>query len=131
MASYKIDASKVLAGGRKATLLRIGFADAAQNDVIVRDAASRLAELVERGTLDESTNEPASASWTPMFGSLVLLNGPASLPVAAVLTHQLAHKFGALGVFDPKLSAYVVAVCHGGEFSLGDLIPAGDVVEAA
>ncbi len=108
MASYKID---VEAGGPQgADLLRVGFADPAQNDQIVRDAAQRLAELVETGAL--------------AGGELVLVNGPASLPVACVLAHAVGHLYAAVGVFDPKMAGYVVAIAHGGQYAVGDVIAA-------
>lgn len=77
-------------------LLRLAFGDPAQNDVIVQDAAAALESLKLSG------------------GQTVLLNGPASLPVAAVLTHGVAHLFREVAVFDPKMGSYIVAVSHGG-----------------
>ena len=42
----------------------------------------------------------------------MLLHGPASLAAVAVIVHHVAHLFGAVGVFDPKLNGYVVVVSH-------------------
>ena len=89
-------------------LLNIGFADPAQNDQIVRDAAARLDEMAESGELKG--------------GQLLKINGPASLPVACVLAHRVAHLFGAVGVFDPKLGKYVISITHNPTYKLGDLI---------
>jgi CRISPR-associated protein Csx3 len=89
-------------------LLNIGFADPAQNDQIVRDAAARLDEMAESGELKG--------------GQLLKINGPASLPVACVLAHKVAHLFGAVGVFDPKLGKYVISITHNPTYKLGDLI---------
>ena len=89
-------------------LLNIGFADPAQNDQIVRDAAARLDEMGESGELKG--------------GQLLKINGPASLPVACVLAHKVAHLFGAVGVFDPKLGKYVISITHNPTYKLGDLI---------
>ncbi len=89
-------------------LLNIGFADPAQNDQIVRDAAARLDEMAESGELKG--------------GQLLKINGPASLPVACVLAHKVAHLFGAVGVFDPKLGKYVISITHNPAYKLGDLI---------
>ena len=89
-------------------LLNIGFADPAQNDQIVRDAAARLNEMAESGELKG--------------GQLLKINGPASLPVACVLAHKVAHLFGAVGVFDPKLGKYVISITHNPTYKLGDLI---------
>jgi len=55
-------------------------------------------------------------------GKIVKLNGPASLPVAIAIGHEIGHIFGVIAVFDPKLGKYVVAVSHDPEFSVGDLI---------
>lgn len=88
--------------------LNIGFADPAQNDQIVRDAAARLDEMAESGELKG--------------GQLLKINGPASLPVACVLAHKVAHLFGAVGVFDPKLGKYVISITHNPIYKLGDLI---------
>jgi CRISPR-associated protein Csx3 len=116
MATYKIETSNVLVAGTPATMIKVGFGDPAQNDQIVRDVESRMKELF-----------PAEGD---NGGSLALVNGPASLPVAVVLTHHLAHRFAAIGVFDPKMAAYIVATSHGGDYAVGDVIPAAEVKEA-
>lgn len=89
-------------------VMTVGFGSPAQNDQIVRDAQSRIDELVASGEL--------------AGGPLLRINGPASLPVAVVLAHAVSHRYGAVGVFDPKLGKYVIAVSHGGDYKLGDLI---------
>lgn len=101
MATYNI----VLEGGN---VLRVGFGDPAQNDQIVRDAVARLDEMVESGEL--------------AGGPLLKINGPASLPVAVAIAHAIAHLYEVVGVFDPKLGKYVVAVSHGSDNQPGDLI---------
>jgi len=53
---------------------------------------------------------------------LLKVNGPASLPVAAVLIHKYAHTVGSIAVFDPKLGGYVVSVSHNPEYKVGDVI---------
>lgn len=100
MASYKIS----LEDG----ILRVGFADSAQNDQIVRDAVMRLDEMVADGTL--------------AGGPVVKIYGPASLPVAVAIAHAIGHLYEVIGVFDPKLGKYVVAVSHGTAYKAGDLI---------
>jgi len=113
MATYNITAEKAVAAGVPATLLRLSFGEPAQNDVIVRDAVKALADV------------------NPQGGELVLLNGPASLPVAAAIVHGVGHLFQAIGVFDPKMAGYIVAVCHGEKYSLGQILPAADVTVPA
>ena len=100
MATYNISLSE--------GTLQIGFGTPAQNDEIVKDAEARLDELVLNGIL--------------AGGEMIRINGPASLPVAMVLAHKLAHLYGTVACFDPKLSKYVVAIAHGGKFAVGDLI---------
>lgn len=101
MATYNI----TLEGGN---VLRVGFGDPAQNDQIVRDAVVRLDEMVKSGEL--------------AGGPLLKINGPASLPVAVAIAHAIAHLYEVVGVFDPKLGKYVVAVSHGSDNQPGDLI---------
>ena len=71
-------------------------------------ASSRVAEMLESGELPT--------------GGVLRINGPASLPVAFVLAHAVAHVFEAIGCFDPKLNKYVVCIAHGSEYAVGDLI---------
>lgn len=89
-------------------ILRVGFSDPAQNDQIVKDAATRLDEMVKNGTL--------------AGGPVLKINGPASLPVAIVIGHAVGHLYEAIACFDPKLSKYVVSIAHGSELKVGDLI---------
>lgn len=89
-------------------ILRVGFGDPAQNDEIVRDAVARLDEMIKDGTL--------------AGGSVIRVNGPASLPVAMAIAHAIAHLYEVVACFDPKLAKYVVAVSHGSAYRPGDLI---------
>lgn len=109
MTTFNIAATHVNVSATPATLLKIGFGSPAQNTEIVKDAKAALEACQLQG------------------GELVLLNGPASLPVACVITHGVCHKFSAVGVFDPKMSGYVVSIAHGGKYNVGDVIPAADV----
>ena len=102
MNSYKIELTD------NGSLLRINWGDPATNDTIVRDADATLRQLKESGELKG--------------GSLIRVNGPASLPVAMVISHHLTHLYETVAVFDPKLSKYVVVSVHGGAHRLGDLI---------
>lgn len=119
MNTYKVSAEKTITNGTEATLFRVGFGDPAQNDQIVRDAESRMTEV-----LAASAEKPESADdmGPANYGELALVNGPASLPVAMVLAHKLGHLFGAVACFDPKLGKYVVSIAHGGKYTVGQLI---------
>jgi CRISPR-associated protein Csx3 len=109
--TYNITASPLSAPATGA-LLRLSFGTPAQNDVIVRDAVAAL----------EACGE--------LNGDIVLLNGPASLPVACAIAHGVGHRFGAVACFDPKMSGYVVCITHNPAFELGQVIPASEVREA-
>lgn len=89
-------------------VLKVGFGVPAQNDQIVRDAETRLDEMIESGELSG--------------GKILRVNGPASLPVAMVISHKVAHLYGAVACFDPKLGRYVVAISHDPAYPIGDLI---------
>ena len=108
MEHYKI-AAKVITAPREGVLLTVGFGQPAGNDVLVGEAAEDLESCGLTG------------------GRLCLVNGPASLPVAAVITHAVAHLFEVVAMFDPKLGSYVVALSHGGDYAVGDLLAASDV----
>jgi CRISPR-associated protein Csx3 len=100
MNAYKIEKS--------GDVLKVGFGSPAQNDQIVKDAEARLDEMVNSGEL--------------AGGEVIRVSGPASLPVAMVLAHKLAHLYQAVACFDPKLSKYVVAIVHGDKYAVGDLV---------
>jgi CRISPR-associated protein Csx3 len=89
-------------------VLRIGFGQPAQNDQIVKDAPTRLAEMIKSEAI--------------VGGEVIRVNGPASLPVAMTLAHSLGHLYQAVACYDPKLSRYVVAIAHGDKYKVGDLI---------
>jgi CRISPR-associated protein Csx3 len=87
-------------------LLRVGFGEQpAQNDRIVREAVEEIRALALPG------------------GRGIKINGPASLPAAFALCHEVAHKYGFVAVWDPKLGSYVVAVSHDPAVELGTLLP--------
>lgn len=85
-------------------VLCVSFGSPASNDVIVKDAVQGLKDLGLAG------------------GPILKINGPASLPVAIAIGHGVTHLYGAIAVFDPKLSKYVVSVSHNPDFSVGDLV---------
>lgn len=85
-------------------VLKIGFGVPAQNDQIVKDAVVAVKELSLQG------------------GKVIKLNGPASLPVAIAIAHEVGHLYGAVAAFDPKLAKYVVAISHDPSLKVGDLI---------
>jgi CRISPR-associated protein Csx3 len=98
MATYKVSLS--------AETLSIGFGDEpAGNDRIVRDVIDLL----------DAVRFPG--------GSLLKIDGPASLPVAFAIAHKVAHLYGAIAIKDPKLSGFVVAISHHPDYPIGMVIP--------
>lgn len=102
MTTYNIEIDQ------KANLLTIGFGTPAQNNQLVKDADNALQQLIDSKKITG--------------GELIKINGPASLPVAMVLSHNLSHLYQAIAVYDPKLSKYVVSIVHGDRYNIGDLI---------
>lgn len=107
MTTFSIAHQTTHLAGVEATLLRLAFGEPALNDAIVREVEQRMRELKSGGL---------------QGGRLVLLNGAASLPVISVIVHHVAHLFGAVGVFDPKLNGYVVVVSHDPAFAVGSVL---------
>ncbi|MBL8234188.1 MAG: hypothetical protein JNL98_37175 [Bryobacterales bacterium] len=85
--------------------VRLSFGEPAQNDRIVPDAIQAIAALGLKG------------------GTGIKLNGPCSVPAAIAIGHAVAHLFGFVSFFDPKLDRYVVCVSHDPARKPGDLIP--------
>jgi CRISPR-associated protein Csx3 len=88
-------------------ILRTAFGDPATNAEIVKEAEARLGEIKAEGGLQG--------------GPLLRINGPISLPAAFVVGHAVFHAYGAIAVWDPKLQAYVVAISHNPNYSIGEL----------
>jgi CRISPR-associated protein Csx3 len=86
-------------------IVTIRFGDPADNSQIVPDALEALAALKLSG------------------GRGIHFDGPASLPVAMALAHAVAHLYGYVACYDPKLNGYVVAVSHDPHYRPGQLLP--------
>ena len=57
-------------------------------------------------------------------GRRIRFTGPASVPVVSALTHAVAHQYGFVAWFDPKLQRFVIAVSHDPKLMPGDtLVP--------
>jgi len=84
--------------------VEIGFGTPAENDRIVPDAISAIASLGLTG------------------GAGICFNGRASLPVAMAISHAVAHLYGFVACFDPKMERFIVAVSHKSGFKPGDLL---------
>jgi CRISPR-associated protein Csx3 len=84
----------------------VAFGSQAANTAIVAEVVGTLKSLALSG------------------GPLLLIDGPASLPVAFVLAHATIHLYATVAVRDPKLQGFVVVASHGAHWQVGDLIPA-------
>lgn len=58
----------------------------------------------------------------PMRGQLLKINGACSLPIAALIVSKVASLYGAIAIYDPKPSGYVVSVTHNPDYQLGQLL---------
>ncbi|MGJ5818179.1 CRISPR-associated protein Csx3 [Paludibaculum fermentans] len=101
--SYTVDLLSISEG---VTAVSLAFSSPATNVEIVPDAIAAIAALHLQG------------------GRGIHFTGPASLPVAMALAHAVAHLYGYVACFDPKLQGYVVAISHDPAFRPGALIPA-------
>jgi CRISPR-associated protein Csx3 len=102
MASYNAEVADKSDG---VVTVRLSFGEPAQNDRIVADAIDAIAALKLEG------------------GKGVKLDGPCSVPAAIAIGHAVAHLFGFVAFFDPKLHQFVVCVSHDPGVRTGDLIP--------
>jgi len=84
--------------------IEIGFGTPAANTEMVPEVIAGIASLNLTG------------------GRGIRFNGPASLPVAMAMAHGVAHLFGYVACFDPKLSGYVVAISHDPTVRPGQLL---------
>ena len=91
--------------GQREAILRLSFGRPASTDEIVRDIAQAVSKLDLGSGFD--------AVW---------VNGPAPVAGSYVLAHVLAHVAGTVGVFDPKVGGYIVAISHGG-LPVGQVVP--------
>ncbi|MDF5715025.1 MAG: CRISPR-associated protein Csx3 [Rhizonema sp. NSF051] len=84
-------------------VLKVKFGTPANGDQIVRDAAARLDELIESRDIKG--------------GSLLKIDGPASLPVCYLIADKISHLYGAVAIFDPKIGrkgykTFITTITH-------------------
>ncbi len=94
-------------------VLRVGFSrnHPAHGDRVVRDVLVRLEQMQAVLT----------------GGKLLKIDGPQSIAVAYTIAHKLAHLYGAIAVFDPKIGkpgykTYIVVISHDSNYKIGDLV---------
>lgn len=111
MTTYNINPVNAIAGMIPATLFKVSFGTPANGDEIVKEVDARMKELSD------------------LEGKLAVINGPATNLVCMTLAHHVAHRFGAIAGFDPKMSSFVVTISHDPEFPVGHKIALTDVKE--
>jgi CRISPR-associated protein Csx3 len=96
-------------------VLRVHINRAVQvdGDQIVRDAKAQLQQLIDSGQLSG--------------GKLLKINGRSTVLASFVMALELAHLYGAIAVFDPKLGTpeldrYIVTISHTPDYQVGDTI---------
>ena len=96
-------------------ILRVQINPAVQvdGDQIVRDAKAQLQHLINSGQLPG--------------GKILKINGRSTVLASFVIALELAHFYGAIAVFDPKLGTpdldrYVIAISHTQDYQVGDTI---------
>jgi len=92
--------------------LKVGFNPKvkAEGDQVVKDAAAQLDKLEDLEKLK---------------GKLLKIEGRASVLASYVIAHKIAHLYGAIAIFDPKigdkgLDKYIVAISHEENYRVGD-----------
>lgn len=104
-----VEASKILFHlTMNGDTLTLKFGEAATNEQIVPFVEKRMKDMIDTKEIP--------------WGELIKIDGPASLPVAAVIAHKLAHLYSVVSVFDPKLQKFIVAISHSGKNKPGDLL---------
>jgi len=82
-------------------------------DQIVRDVKAQLQELMNSGQLTG--------------GKLLKINGRSTVLASFVLALELAHRYSAIAVFDPKigdrgLDRYIITISHTPDYQVGDRV---------
>jgi CRISPR-associated protein Csx3 len=101
MASYY---AEIVNNSEGVVTVKLSFDESAQNDQIVKDAIQAIAILGLEG------------------GKGIKLDGPCSMPATIAIGHAVAHLFGFVACFDPKLDKFVVCVSHDPGVRPGDLL---------
>jgi len=78
-----------------------------EGDVLTKEAALKIDELMNQNLTG---------------GDLLKINGKSSVAVNFMIANKLAHLYGNIAVWDPKLCDYVITLRHGGKYAEGELI---------
>ena len=96
-------------------VLEVGFTKGlrASGEKVVMDALITIEQMQERGQLTG--------------GKLLKIDGPQSIAVAYLIAHKIAHLYGAIAIFDPKVGkpgfkTYIVVISHDPDYAIGTLV---------
>lgn len=90
-------------------ILKVDFGTIpADGDRIVRDAVTRVREMIASGEIKG--------------GNLLKINGRISILVSYALAHELVHLYRAIALADTRLGAYIVAISTASEYPIGSRI---------
>lgn len=92
-------------------------------DQIVRDAAAQLANLIDSGQL-------------PGGKQVLKINGRTTVLASFAIAHQVAHLYGGVAVFDPKMGEkgidkYIVTISHTKDYQVGQSVDIEYIPEPA
>ncbi len=93
--------------------LTVSFGEPTNNDLIVIEVSEKIDRLIERKQI--------------CGGKLLKITGKQSIPVAYAICHKVAHLYGAIAIFDPKMGgkgidAYIVAISHSPDYQVGQIL---------
>jgi CRISPR-associated protein Csx3 len=93
--------------------LTVSFGEPANNDRIVIEAELQLDRLIQTKQI--------------RGGKLLKITGRQSIPVAYAICHKVAHLYGAIAIFDPKIGGegfdgYFVVISHSPDYKVGQIL---------
>ncbi|PSB58758.1 CRISPR-associated protein Csx3 [Chamaesiphon polymorphus] len=93
--------------------LTVSFGEPANNDRIVIEVSAKIDRLIKSKQI--------------RGGKLLKITGRQSIPVAYTICHQVAHLYGAIAIFDPKIGgkgidAYIVVISHSPGYQVGQIL---------
>ncbi|MEP6716867.1 MAG: CRISPR-associated protein Csx3 [Terriglobia bacterium] len=89
-------------------ILKVSLGEPATNAEIVPDAVESIAALHLPG------------------GRGIHIDGAITVPTAMAVAHAVAHLYGYVACYDPKIESYVVVISHDPDFHVGQLLERKD-----
>jgi CRISPR-associated protein Csx3 len=109
MSNFNIEMTRDASGD----LLQVGFGEPATGDKIVQEISLKLREMISSKQI--------------RGGELLRINGMQSVAAAYTFAHGVAHLYGAIAVFDPKIEGngydgYIVVISHNPDYPVGKVL---------